>query len=29
VHVWRLRDGKVASFLGMFDTEAAGRARAS
>ena len=28
VHVWKLRDGKVASFLGMFDTEAAGRARA-
>jgi ketosteroid isomerase-like protein len=28
VHVLRLRDGKVASFWGMLDSEAAGRARA-
>lgn len=27
VHVFQLRDGKVASFWGMLDTEAAGRAR--
>ena len=28
VHVWKLRDDKIASFLGVMDTEAAGRARA-
>lgn len=28
VHVWRLRDGKVASFWGLLDSEAATRARA-
>jgi ketosteroid isomerase-like protein len=28
VHVWKLRDGKVMSFLGMLDSEAAARARA-
>lgn len=28
VHVWRLRDGRVSSFFGIFDTEAAARARA-
>jgi ketosteroid isomerase-like protein len=27
VHVWRLRDGRVASFWGMLDSEAAARAR--
>jgi ketosteroid isomerase-like protein len=29
VHVWQLRDGRVARFFGMFDTAAAMRARAS
>lgn len=28
VHVWKLRSEKIASFLGILDTEAAGRARA-
>jgi len=28
VHVWKVRAGKIASFLGIFDTEAVGRARA-
>jgi|SRR6266850_4942310 len=28
VHVWKLRGDKIASFLGILDTEAAGRARA-
>jgi uncharacterized protein len=27
VHVWRVRDGRIASFWGMFDTEAAANAR--
>jgi len=29
VHVWQLRDGKLARFFGMFDTAAAAKARAS
>jgi hypothetical protein len=28
VHVWKMRGDKVASFLGILDTEASGRARA-
>lgn len=28
VHVWQLREGRVARFFGMFDTAAAARARA-
>lgn len=28
VHVWRLRDGRVASFLGIYDSQAAAAARA-
>ncbi|MEJ6000734.1 nuclear transport factor 2 family protein [Paucibacter soli] len=29
VHVWQLRDGKLARFYGMFDSAAAAKARAS
>jgi hypothetical protein len=28
VHVWRVKDGRVTSFWGMYDTEASARARA-
>ena len=27
IHVWQLRDGRIAGFTGMFDTEAAAAAR--
>jgi len=28
VHVWRVRDGKIAGLFGILDTEAAAKARA-
>lgn len=28
IHIWQIRDGRVARFFGMFDTAAAARARA-
>jgi ketosteroid isomerase-like protein len=27
VHVWQLREGRVARFFGIYDTEASSRAR--
>lgn len=29
IHVWQLREGRLSSFFGMFDTAAAAKARAS